>query len=41
MTPSRNLQEEFRFINPVFIAVAFTGEPTIEEATIVEATIVV
>jgi hypothetical protein len=35
MTPPLILQEEFPFINPVFIAVASTAEATIVEAIIV------
>jgi hypothetical protein len=35
MTPPLILQEEFPFINPVYIAVASIAEPTIVEAIIV------
>jgi hypothetical protein len=35
MTPPRILQEELRFINPVYIAVAFIAEHTTVVATIV------
>jgi hypothetical protein len=35
MTPPRILQQAFPFINPVYIAAAFTVEATIEEATTV------